>query len=140
MDEYQEWREGLGEADVEITHAESLDGGADTITAGKRESRLRTSLLYGDNDVIDVIVIREGERFTVTDAGECSWTAEIRHFADDGWTAEQRDKGAAIATRWNVLFENGEVVTKCDAAAMLSAVKRVALAAQEIEAAAEGWK
>ena len=91
------------------------------------ESRL-TSLLYGDNDVVDVMVSFQNEHCAISDDGEAEWLARVRHLSGDKFTTEQHSKAQAIAARWNVEFKNDEVATTCTEAELQRAVKRVALA------------
>ena len=131
MNEYQTWSEGLTEETVRITETEQLDN--------TTELRL-TSLLYGDNDNVVVTVMRKNERCLVSDAGEAAWAARVRHLGDERFTEDEHTKAQAIAARRNVEFEGDDVSTECDEAELEQAVKRVALACQEIEAAAARWR
>ena len=96
MNEYQIWSEGLTEDAVRMTGAHPLDS--------TTESHF-TSLLYGDNDVVNVMVKIENERCVVSDGGDAEWTARMRHLGAGRFTADERSKAQAIAGRRDVVFQ-----------------------------------
>ena len=122
---------GLTEDAVMITRTRQLDS--------TTESQF-TSLLYGDGDVVSVFVTRRNERCVASEAGDGAQAARERHLGGEGFTENERAKAQGIAAHRNVEFERGEVTMECSQAELEQAIKRVVLASQEIEAAAERWR